>query len=343
MRQSSVLASIALFVAVSLLSSCKAEPAIESELNEYLQRLDNTLTTDKPTAPFPSRSTYPAKAISIASSKITVLDFLRLFGCELQYTIGQRNSQLGKVATDSQRLINTIRFLRHAPQCITQLDQANKTQLANKLRAASALKQTQIAALIYNATLAGPEFTEMWQAQIPTDYPTRTNTSIASALEKLTITISAWLQGDYGAGDLEFENTLKTIRAGDAGALYEAFKLSKHQFALANDLLNASQKRQSLCPLGRPNRQSKTLETVVQKFFVQKIQTRQAQLNQRYQLLMPPIVAIEQALEPDLPYDYQEWRDLRDESLAKALESPKAHVTLIKKTLENCNSSLGGK
>ena len=59
-------------------------------------------------------------------TSIDLLDFLALSPCELQLIVARRNSALGKVALESQNLINDVLFLNTAEQCLDRLSPNDK-------------------------------------------------------------------------------------------------------------------------------------------------------------------------------------------------------------------------
>ncbi|MEC8429519.1 MAG: DUF3080 family protein, partial [Pseudomonadota bacterium] len=108
-------------VAIFGLVSCGRQTHLESGFDEYAARLSRALDADVPVYQTVAGLPLDAPKIEIPRVKISLLEFLSLFGCELQHTIGERNSSLGRVAADSQRLLNTLKLVRQAPDCIERL------------------------------------------------------------------------------------------------------------------------------------------------------------------------------------------------------------------------------
>jgi hypothetical protein len=78
-----------------------------------------------------------AMQLDIPSGTLDALDLVSLSGCNVQATIGKRNSSLGRHAKPSQRLLLELEYLRLAPQCINLLRDRHWA-LANVLDVASA-------------------------------------------------------------------------------------------------------------------------------------------------------------------------------------------------------------
>ena len=332
-----------LVILIVLLSvACTPKTAAEKEYEDYLSRLENTLDVKRtPTPPLAKPTAYPSTTIEMERVTITLLDFLRLFGCDLQFTIGQRNNQMGKVAPASQQLLNALVFQQQAKACIDLQKRRDNETLANELAIAAEQKRLQIPTLIYNATLASDEFKSLWQYRIQTDYPENVSTELVSAIERLTTYSQAWLAGNYEIGLDDLESTLAVIRQGDAGTLWQALLLSEQQLSTANALIASRTGQRKLCLNGKPTPQSRIFETVVLKFFIQQIQLRQASINQRYHALFPAINAFENTLAEVMTPDYRAWQQVRLASTPRLLGAAKGHVAAIKQLVEQCGSSFG--
>ena len=94
-------------------------------------------------------------------TSIDLLDFFSLSPCELQLIIARRNSALGKVALESQNLINDVLFLDKAEQCLDRLSSKDQA-LREKIQKAISDKKSNLSNTVARATLGGPEYREMW-------------------------------------------------------------------------------------------------------------------------------------------------------------------------------------
>ena len=110
-----------ILVCAAVLGACSSDHP-DQPFQTYLERLGRTL--EQPLEPPPSaaaiaRLPRPGQLRQeVSPGKLGTLDFMDLRGCALQTTIGKANSSLGRMARDSQRLLLTLEFLRHAPDCI---------------------------------------------------------------------------------------------------------------------------------------------------------------------------------------------------------------------------------
>src|SRR5690606_22489725 len=118
-------------------------------------------------------------------SEISMIDFLALFGCELQMVIGERTSGLGRVMHPGTRLEYEVRFLETATVCLQTLD--NKTR-RSKLQQAIAAKEAGLSRVIWNATWGTREIEQLFsrsQGLVPLDVPNGAYASLAAHLSQL--------------------------------------------------------------------------------------------------------------------------------------------------------------
>ena len=52
--------------------------------------------------------------------------------------------------------------------------------------------------------------------------------------------------------------------------------------------------------------------------------------------LMPPVLALEQSLQKNMPDDYQTWARQRDQLLTSAVDAPREHARHLAALLESC-------
>lgn len=94
--------------ALSLLG-CNPFSDAESLTDEYLERLARVLdTAPVPRAELPAASIPPRRReriLALPELDLGMLDFLSLYGCELQYVVGERNSVMGKVMQPDRKSV----------------------------------------------------------------------------------------------------------------------------------------------------------------------------------------------------------------------------------------------
>lgn len=323
-----------------LLAGC-GEGGPHGAFDTYLSRLERPLETTAPawepgTTPRPPRA---AKLrLPLSPGRLDALDFLALRGCELQVTVGKRNSSLGRLAPPSQALLLELEFLRLAPSCIDHLLSEGKESLAEELNQAMADKRGDLPARIYNATLASDEFRSLWRApQTLGDYPAATSSAPVSALGAIDRQAEEWLAGNYAASNRDFEILLGEVARGDAGTLLAALKLQESGLQAANTMLRSHLDQGGFCEGSLRRQGLDVFKNVVDRFFIGGIQPWSASVSQRQHGLIPPIRQLEARLDGVLPPAYREWQALRDAALDSGAAAPRRHVEQVQESLSKCS------
>ena len=323
------------------LTGCTDTETGPDHLDEYLHRLATTTGVELvASAPHDAdRFDLPRQQAteSPVSNQIDLIDFLSLSGCALQVNLGRRNTQLGRTASPSQRLLLDLEFMDLAPECITLLQERGDDDLASTLAEVSDEREAQLSDSIAEALLMGPEWQLFWErpATLGT-YPTDTNSAITESLSRLADLTQGWLGGNWQASNREFELLLSDLRAGDGGALVAAHSLVSRELERANTLLAAAQATAPLCPYGNHTDRSKALEQVVARFFVGAVQPWLVRLRQRAELLFTPVTNLEAPLSAALSPQYRAWVMERDRLLNNQTELIRAHIANIQATLAPC-------
>mgnify|MGYP003626263625 FL=1 len=322
-----------------LLAGCGGQRP-EAALERYLERLQRTLDQPAPTVELPALPRLPPRSelrLELAGGNLGTLDFLALSGCEVQITIGKRNSSLGLMASPSQRLLLELEFLRLAPACIAHMRTKQRTDLAALLQEAHSLKQQQLPALIFNATLGGPEYRQLWQPpQRLGSYPEQTSSAPLTALAEINASARRWLAGDYTADNMMFEIQLSEVAKADGGYLLKALALQAGWLHAGNELLQARRQRGPLCRGPIRPAAATILRNVIEKFFIGEVQPWSAALGRRQHELLPLVAALEAALDSDLPMAYRQWQSRRDSQLRQWAGAPRRHVEALQAVLEPC-------
>jgi hypothetical protein len=331
------------FLAGALALVACAEPSPDAALADYVQRLERTLGHPAPAATPVTLPRLPHRSelkLTLESGNLGTLDFLALTGCAVQVTIGKRNSSLGLMASASQRLLLELEFLQLAPECIDYQRSQGEDALADLLASAHTQKQRQLPALIFNATLGGPEYRALWRPPSTLgQYPANTSSAPLTALSNINASVRRWLAGDYRADNMAFEIQLSEVALGDGGALLRALALQQGWLAAGNAVLAAQRAEGPLCRGDLRPAAADTLNTVIEKFFVGDVQPWSADLGRRQHELLPLLHELEEQVAPALPSAYRGWQARRDASLSRWAEAPRQHVEALQATLESCGGA----
>ncbi len=326
----------------------------ESRLNNYLNRLatvlavDDTGQLDSPSeisAPlrFPEAKALSPRASHIGEDtdgKISILDFMKLYGCDLQSVVGEQNTNLAEFAGDSQTLLRSLRFIQAAPSCLAMLEEEGNQDLAEKLKAALQRKRQNISRDFWRATLGSPEARLFWkQPDQLADYPAQVSLAPVQVIGRLAQRHDDLESGHYDPLIEKLEEDLAALHIGDGGHLYAALNQLNALLAQANAILLQRQQQGRLCLQSRELFNREALQNVIQKYFVGEVQAWASELSRRYYQLMEPYLALEQRLESVEPAAYRVWREKRDQQMQAWLRAPAEHVAHLQEFMEQCESA----
>ena len=328
------------------LSACQA--GYNDKLEDYLGRLENILNEDRP----PKKSIsvglikFPNKRdsqfqLSEQQQSIGILEFLSLDECKIQQTIAEKNNNLGKVASQSQQLLNSIAFISYSPACLALLKENGKNQLNKKLKDSLQIKKKQLPALLWQATLNEAEYRAFWKtANIDFSYPESLPPKQADAIKQLIKFTQNTL--NFTEIDQNLEDTLGVIRLGDGGQLFSAYAHLHHQLNIANEIVEKALNK-PFCSAGRTNAKIKILNNMMTVFFIPEIQQLSNQLNMRYQAIMPHILQLEELHIETEHSNFRDWRIKRNQFFDLARNSTRKHVKLINQLYQQCAAKPKGK
>ena len=332
-------------LSLCLLSGCAEPDTGPDQLTEYLERLERvTGVSIPPHTPLPRALDLPRVTVPKPpeSNQIDLIDFLSLSGCELQVNLGRRNTQLGRTASPSQRLLLDLEFIQLAPACGALLRERGNTDLANTLELAGTGHQQALPRSITNAILMGPEWEAFWERpKALALYPANTSSQIVAAISRLTALSSQWLAtqslaDDWAASNREFELLLSELRAGDGGALVMAYSIVSRDMTRATAMLMDMNETAPLCPFGQETQRSRAFDNIVSRFFVGDIQPWLVALRQRKELLLAPVQQLEQPLRDAMPEQYAQWTEERDQLLSRHTALIREHISAIQIALSGC-------
>lgn len=325
-----------------LLSAC-AEPVSDAE--DYLTRLENVLDreTDASSitrieASFPDPKELEVRAPTF---ELSIREFLGMRACRLHTVVAQRNSQLGKVATDSQRLFNDLEILSLGPACIKTLGEST---LAKKLSRFLEKKEAHLNTATWEALLASKEHRSFWHdKRFSDEYPgdlTRKLDRKLKVLSEFVVAIQSGQRRFTKQQQDEVERALGQLRLGDGGHLYSEFAKLASSLEQADSLI-LKRLNTPLCRQQQNTQQARYFSNVVNQYFIAKVQAYAVKLEQRAQTLMPLINDIEKPLLPFATADYKNWAQARDTHFRKSRAAALKHAKLIQELYQQCALSPG--
>ncbi len=326
-------------ILLGTICSCAERQPLE-KLDDYLNFLSHSLKTAfaNPTpATVMSPPGIATVRVHLPVASFDHLNVSDLKGCALQITLNKFGSSLGKFASDSQRLLLSLEYLLHAPGCVLLMRQQNKRELAEILEQAYLLVQQQLPARIFNATLGGIEFRQLWlKPHTLGYYPNLTNDLVLSSIAAIVRSARRWMTGDYGADNREFEIQLSEVAQGDGGALWLALAEQASHLEAASRILKARLRSHPKCPSDRNLAEAGTLYNATQKYFIAELQPWSSDLTKRYHQLMPSIMELEELLKAAQPTAYIHWKVARDHGLLQLAQAPVIYAELLQTLMAPC-------
>jgi hypothetical protein len=281
---------------VILIAGCDPFAQPESMLDEYNRRLARVLDVEPELTPVPAAPGLPRlreRVREIEPISIGMLDFLGLYGCELQFVVGERNSSMGRVAHPLTRLDYERRFIIAADACLETLE---RETLAERLVEATMQKRESLPDAAWNA---------VWGSREIENHFTRTRGALPVRLNRDRLSVSVQnaillehrirnllegdLEQDLAALDSVYQRWLNDPAAGQAlrSAILVATRLND-----ASRMIEQRLDERPLCPSGRPNRQAEIMRNMLDSFYAAEVQPYLANVQHVRRELLPPLRAM---------------------------------------------------
>lgn len=297
-------------VVVLLLVGCNPFSGARSMMDEYVERVGRVLDAKPEFSEIPAAKIIPRRrnrVLPMPDLELGMLDFLSLYGCELQYVVGEKNSVMGKVMQPLNRLRYEVRFIRAAGECLKTVD---NEELQDVLQKAIVSKRESLPIAIWNATWGVEEVETLFtlaKGEYPVDvqYPLtdlardsrQLNKSVAVLLEQnLEVDLGFWgkvhqrWQAEYRAGQLINSARLVTARLGDA-----------------TRLIRQRLDNRPLCLNGKSNNQSDIVQGMFFSIYIGKIQPYLADLRRARTDFIKPLSELAVMQSEVMPPGFQEW------------------------------------
>ncbi len=335
-----------------LISACDPFTQPESMLDEYNRRLARVLDLETQLTPVPAATAFPQtreRVRQIDPISLSLLDFLRLYGCDLQFVVGERNSILGRVAHPLTRLDYERRFIIAAETCAETIE---RESLAEQLIEATAQKRASLPDAVWNAVWGSREI-ESHFARSRGALPVRldrdqVSSSVrnAAVLEhRVRVLLNGELDSDLAELDAIYQRWLYDPLAGQAlrSAILVTTRLDD-----ASALIEQRLGERPLCREGRSNRQAEIMRNMFSSVYAAEVQPYLADVQRVRRELLPPLLALATFVEPspsesferyvravlDDSREYNHWRAF-DQAVAR-------HTRAWQALLDQCGMQPGG-
>jgi len=318
----------------------------ETMMDEYVKRLGHVLDVEPKYSDLIYIERIPRpreRKLSIPETEINMLDFLALYGCELQFVVGEKNSIMGRVMQPLNNLRYELRFIEAARVCLAEIDNDN---LRQKVSEAIETKQQSLPLIIWNATWGTDEIARLMSLSNGLYQPEQSQHEISTYsndINYLNSVVRKLQAGDY-ADDLNYVGDIQQRwqYGSRAGQLHNSVRLLASRLDDATQILKQRIHQKTLCPQGQPNNKAKIVESVFFNVYIANVQPYLSSVNRGAEQLFKPLAEladIQQHVMPDSfrPYYDQSLRWDNDKGLwSKYQQQVKAHTEAWQDLLEQC-------
>ncbi|MGL1832793.1 DUF3080 family protein [Rhodocyclaceae bacterium SMB388] len=265
-------------------------------MEEYVKRLGRVLEVDSSLSTVPVAPEFPRmreRVREIAHVNASMLDFLGLYGCELQQVVGERNSTLGRVMHPTARLDYELRFIRAAEECIPELD---RDGLKQRLVEVIAIKREILGDIAWNAVWGSREIEAVFtrsRGAMPVRRDPNAVSQAASDLQFLDATLQRALAGELNV-DVDGLDPVyqRWHRQPVAGQLIQSAILLTTRLEDASSLLEARLGETPLCEKPIRTRRADTMHSMFLSVFAGEVQPYLSEVQQARFALIPTIESL---------------------------------------------------
>ncbi|SFR40806.1 Protein of unknown function [Marinobacter daqiaonensis] len=328
---------------VGVLAGCNPFSAPQSLMDEYVERTARVLDQPYRLSAIPPADSLPRRRdriLQMPEVELGMLDFLSLFGCDLQAVAGERASILGRVMQPANRLRYEVRFIEAAEQCLPKIDDEGlKEEVAQAIRS----KRENLPIAIWNATWGVEEMEKLFTlAEGPYPVEAAPVANLAADLRSLNHMLEPLFAGNTGVSLEGLGAIHQQWQAHDtAGQLILSARMLVTRLDDASDVLASKLEDRPLCLGGKPNSQSDIVQGMFFRVFIERVQPYLATIRRGRNQIIQPLTTLAERQETVMPQSFRSWYQtylrLGGDSLWAQLDrSQQRHIELWQRQLEQC-------
>lgn len=329
-----------------LLPACDPFSQPDNMMDTYIERLGNVLDVASVSSPLITVQTLPRmrdRRIEIEQIRINMLDFLSLYGCELQVVVGERNSAMGRVMTPLNDLRYQLRFIDKADQCLPKIEQqALKTQLAQAI----AHKKDTLSHYFWNAVWADEPMAELMSQSSGFYRGTEAHISadkLNADLKHAKAVLEALKSGTVAPQLTKMgEIQQRWVFDHSAGQLINSARLLITRLNDASDMLEQKINGRPLCYLNKPNPQAERVKGLFFNVYIARVQPYISEVSRAAEQIFRGLSALVELQQNEMPASFQSYyRQVLDTSRKGSLwqqfdEAVTHHTKSWQKLLRQC-------
>lgn len=293
------------------LAGCAPDSSVHGWMDAYVAEvagaleLHAELTGIAPVAHIPRRR---ERVLDLPDLDMGMLDFFSLYGCELQYVVGERNSIMGRVMQPLNQLRYETRFIRAAQDC---LPEAEREGLKEALEEAIESKSETLSIAVWNATWGVEEIEKLFtlsQGYYPREGGPGLVTELAADVRRLNETVAALLTGNSDEPlDYVGEVHQRWQAEHRAGQLLNSARLLTTRLDDATALLVERIETDPLCPEEATHQSAKALEATYHSSYNSGVESYLDSIEQARIALIKPLEKLAALQYDTMPDAFRNW------------------------------------
>lgn len=298
-----------MFVCLLLLAGCSPFDAPDDMMEEYVERVGRVLELAPVFSEIPDVKPLPRprdRTLAIPVTELGMLDFLSLYGCELQRVVGEKASIMGRVMQPLNRLRYEVRFIQAARKCLPSIE---NEELASDLQKAIASKQKSLPLAIWNATWGVEEIESLFtsaKGRLPVEAPA--SAELTNDLRQLNQTVAALNAGQLDQ-DLDYLGNVHQswLSEHKAGQLINSARLVIARLTDGTGLIAQRLEGRPLCIGGQPNEQARIVQSMFFSVYIEKIQPYLASVRRHRDTVVAPLTELATQQREVMPASFESY------------------------------------
>lgn len=333
------------------LAGCAPDSGVPELMDDYVAQVASALELSpelSEIAPVPQIPRRRHRVLEMPDLDMGMLDFLSLYGCELQYVVGERNSIMGRVMQPLNQLRYETRFISAAQDCIPEADREG---VREELEEAVESKSETLSIAVWNATWGVEEVEKLFtlsQGHYPLEGGETLVAELAAGVTQLNQTVAGLLAGNPDEPlDYVGEVHQRWQAEHRAGQLMNSARLLATRLDDVTALLAVKMKADPVCPEGEGGELPDVLGETYTNGYVGGVQPYLESVEQARAALIEPLekLAIQQM--GTMPDAFRTWyRQNLDSGNAESLwgqldRAVESHARHWRQLRDQCGSSPG--
>jgi hypothetical protein len=293
------------------LAGCAPDSGVPDMMDGYVVSVADALELRpelSDIAPVPQIPRRRERVLDMPDLDMGMLDFLSLYGCQLQYVVGERNSIMGRVMQPLNRLRYETRFIRAAEACISETDGED---IQEKLEEAITHKNETLPTAVWNATWGVEEIERLFtlsQGYYPRGGDDKSLAELASGVRRLNHTVRDLLDGNTGE-PLDYVGGVHQLWQAEhrAGQLLNSARLMTVRLDDATALLATRVEGQPLCSESEPEEPPAGLVDAYTNGYGGGIEEYLDSIEQAREALIKPLDELAAQQSETMPSAFREW------------------------------------